>query len=100
MKKARRNRNIFPKRIEGTKDISVITGENVDYEIRDWETTETDSEEIPDIEKMKILWYIEQDPEKKVIQIRPANDNCILLHGAQEAKHFIKILEESIQQMF
>ncbi len=86
-------------KIEGTKDISVITEENVDYEIGDWETTETDSESLSDIEK-KILWYIEQDPEKKVIQIRPANDNCILLHGAQEAKYFIEILKESIQQMF
>jgi hypothetical protein len=86
-------------KIEGTKDISVITEENVDYEIENWETTETDSESLSDIEK-KILWYIEQDPEKKVIQIRPANDNCILLHGAQEAKYFIEILKESIQQMF
>ncbi len=56
--------------------------------------------ELAEVEKMKTLWYIEQDPEKKIIEIRPGNDNCISLHGAQEARHFIEVLEEAIQETF
>lgn len=68
-----------------------------DYEI---EISETEVAETSDLQKMKTSWYMEPDSEKKVIEIRPGSDDCISLHGAQEAKHFIGVLEEIIQEIF
>lgn len=79
----------------------LLAEEQRDYEIELSEVTpEAGLETIPEAEKMKALWYIEQNPEKKAIEIRPGSDGCISLYGVQEVKHFIKVLEETIQQMF
>ncbi len=63
------------------------------------------SEKVPEVDleeikKMKTLWCIELDLKKKIIAIRPGNDGCISLRGAQEAWHFIKVLKETIQETF
>lgn len=72
-----------------------------DYEIELSEVIpEAELKTISEAEKMKALWYIEQNPEKKAIKIRPGSDGYISLYGVQEVKHFIKVLEETIQQMF
>lgn len=71
----------------------------IDFELSE-ETIETESTGVSDLEKMKTLWCIEQDPEKKEIEIRPGSDGCISLHEAQEALHFIKVLEGAIQEIF
>jgi len=63
-------------------------------------TDEMTEAELAEVEKMKTLWYIEQDPEKKIIEIRPGSDNRISIHGAQEARHFIEVLQEVIQETF
>lgn len=73
--------------------------EKYDYEFSE-EATEAWLAEIPDPEKMKTLWYIELDPEKKVVEIRSGSEGCISLHGAKEVRHFIKVLEETIQETF
>lgn len=72
-----------------------------DYEVAlKEEPTEEEMEKIQDQEKMKIAWCIEQDPEKKAIDIRPGSDGHISLSGVQEARHFVEVLEGIIQQMF
>lgn len=64
------------------------------------ELTEEELAEIHNQEKMKTLWCIEQDAEKEVIEIRPGSSGYVSLHGAQEIKHFVDVLEETIQRMF
>lgn len=58
------------------------------------ELTEEELAEIHNQEKMKILWCIEQDAEKKVIEIRPGSSGHISLHGAHEIRHFADVLNE------
>ena len=72
--------------------------DKVDFELSE-ETTETELAEVSDLEKMKTLWYIEQDSAKKEIKIRPGSGGYISLHGAQEVRHFIEMLEGVIQEI-
>lgn len=72
-----------------------------DYEIElSEEKTEEAMEALQETIKMKTAWYIEQDPEKKVIEIRPGSDGCISLNRAHDARFFIEILEKAIQEIF
>lgn len=72
-----------------------------DYEIElSEEITEEEMEALPEARKMKTAWCIEQDPEKKVIKIRPGSDGCIPLNRAHDARFFIEILEKAIQEIF
>lgn len=68
-----------------------------DYEI---ELSEEEMEVLPEAGKIEIAWYIEQDPEKKVIEIRPGSGGCISLNRAHDARFFIEILEKAIQEIF
>ncbi len=75
--------------------------EKLDYEIDLSELSgEMTEAELAGAEKMKTLWYIEQDTKEKIIKICPGSDSSISLSGAQEAKHFIEVLEEAIQETF
>lgn len=76
--------------------------EKIDYilDMSELDISEKELAEIPNQEKMKTLWCIEQDIENKVIKICPRSDDCISLHGAHEARHFIEVLEEVIQETF
>lgn len=72
-----------------------------DYEIElSEEITEEEMESLPEARKMKTAWYIVQDPEKKVIEIRPGSEGCISLNRAHDARFFIEILEKAIQEIF
>lgn len=82
------------------KEVKRVGEEKPDYEIEFSEEMTEELKNLPGAEEMKIMWYIEQDPEKKVIEIRPGSEGCISLHGAQEVRFFIEVLEETIQQMF
>lgn len=74
--------------------------EKPDYEM---ELSEAEIEEeitAPGMEKAETAWCIEQDAEKRIIEIRPGSDGCISLQGAYEARNFVNVLEEAIQEIF
>ena len=57
------------------------------------ELTETGLENVPEAEKKLFRYFMEHNPEKKVIEIRPGNGDCIALHGAQDVKDFIEAIQ-------
>lgn len=71
--------------------------ENVDYLLNTSEEMTEECSGESDAGKMMVQWYLEIDPEKKVIEIRPGDSGCISLYGAQGARNFIKAIEEAIQ---
>lgn len=73
--------------------------EKIDYIFDTLEESITKSEGL-NSKKMKTLWHIEQDPQKKRIEIYSGSDGCISLPGVQEAKQFIEVLEKAIEETF
>ena len=58
------------------------------------EMTEEEMEAVPEAERKLIRYFMEHNPEKKVIVIRPGNDNAITLHGAQDVENFIEAIRD------
>ena len=76
--------------------------ENKEYSIEiTEELTEEDLKtETPEDIKKLVRFFIEHNQEKKVIKICPVNDNCITLHGKNDAENFIQLIQDHIQTMF
>lgn len=64
------------------------------------EMMEGELETVPEVERKLILYFIEHNPEKKVIVIRPGNDNAIMLHGAQDVENFIEAIRDYSRKVF
>ena len=77
--------------MRGTEDYSVDAEE---------EMTEEEMEAVPEAERKLIRYFMEHNPEKKVIVIRPGNDNAITLHGAQDVENFIEAIRDYSHKVF
>ena len=64
------------------------------------EMTEEEMEAVPEAERKLIRYFMEHNPEKKVIVIRPGNDNAITLHGAQDVENFIEAIRDYSHKVF
>ena len=64
------------------------------------EMTEEEMEAVPEAERKLIRYFMEHNPEKKVIVIRPGNDNAITLHGAQDVEIFIEAIRDYSHKVF
>ena len=64
------------------------------------EMTEEEMEAVPEAERKLIRYFMEHNPEKKVIEIRPGNDNAITLHGAQDVENFIEAIRDYSHKVF
>ena len=64
------------------------------------EMTEEEMEAVPEAERKLIRYFMEHNPEKKVIVIRPGNDNAITLHGAQDVENFIEAIQDYSRKVF
>ena len=64
------------------------------------EMTEEEMEAVPEAERKLIRYFLEHNPEKKVIVIRPGNDNAITLHGAQDVENFIEAIRDYSHKVF
>lgn len=64
------------------------------------EMTEEEMEAVPEAERKLIRYFIEHNPEKKVIVIRPGNDNTITLRGAQDVENFIEAIQDYSRKVF
>ena len=64
------------------------------------EMTEEELEAVPEAERKLIRYFMEHNPEKKVIVIRPGNDNAITLHGAQDVENFIEAIRDYSHKVF
>ena len=62
--------------------------------------TEEEMEAVPEAERKLIRYFMEHNPEKKVIVIRPGNDNAITLHGAQDVENFIEAIRDYSHKVF
>ena len=64
------------------------------------EMTEEEMEAVPEAERKLVRYFVEHNPEKKVIVIRPGNDNDITLHGAQDVENFIEAIRDYSRKAF
>ncbi|MCI9078325.1 MAG: hypothetical protein HFH68_05275 [Lachnospiraceae bacterium] len=64
------------------------------------EITEEEIADVPEAEKKLFRYFIEHNPEKKIIEIRPGNGDCIELHGAHEVKDFVKTIQDYSREVF
>lgn len=77
--------------MEGTEDYRIDVAEEI---------TEEELEAMPETERKLVRYFMEHNPEKKVIVIRPGNDNAITLHGAQDVENFIEAIRDHSRKVF
>ena len=81
----------YRKEVRETEDYRLDTEE---------EMTEEELEAVSEAERKLVRYFMEHNPEKKVIVIRPGNDNAITLHGAQDVENFIEAIRDYSHKVF
>lgn len=64
------------------------------------EITEEELEGMQEETKELVRFFIEHNPEKKVIEIYPANGNHISLHGVGDVNNFIKAIQDYSREVY